>query len=75
MLRIAGKLPLYDGSMRGVVVARSALHLVAEATRVCAGAARIVLLGATSAARDALAAQGLPVLTESADILVAVRRA
>jgi uncharacterized protein YbaR (Trm112 family) len=75
MLRIAGKIPLYDGSMRGVVVARSALHLVAEAARVCALAARIVLLGTTSEARDALAAQGLQVLTESADILVAVRRA
>ena len=75
ILRIAGRIPLYDGSMRGVVVARGALHLLAEAARVCAEAARIVLLGATSEARAALAAQELQVLAESADMLVAVRRA
>ncbi len=72
-LRIAEKIPLYDRSMQGVVVARSELHLLDEAARVCALAARVVLLGAGAEVRGALPSLGLQVLGERADMLVAVR--
>jgi uncharacterized protein YbaR (Trm112 family) len=72
-LRIGDRIPLYDRSMRGVVVARSALHLLAEAARVCAPAARVVVRGAHAETRAALPALGLQLLSESADLLVAVR--
>lgn len=75
VLRIGERIPMYDGSMRGVVVSAGALHLVAEAVRVCAIAGRIVILGATAQARSALAERGLRVLAERGDVLVAVRDA
>ena len=74
MLRIGEKIPLDDRSMRGVAVAKSEQHLLAEAVRVCALAARLVLLGVDAEVRDRLPALGLQILTESADIVVAVRR-
>lgn len=72
-LRIAEKIPLYDGSMRGVVVAHSAQRLLAEAARVCALAARVVVRGASAEVRATLPGLGLQPLSERADILVAVR--
>jgi hypothetical protein len=74
-LRIADRIPLYDRTMRGVVVARSALHLLAEAARVCAPAARVIVRGAHAEVRAALPALGLQPLSDSADTLVAVRHA
>jgi uncharacterized protein YbaR (Trm112 family) len=75
VLRVAQTLPLYDGSMRGVVVAGSALQLLAEAARVCALAARVVLLNATTEVRSALESLGLQRMSEQGNIMVAVRRA
>jgi uncharacterized protein YbaR (Trm112 family) len=75
VLRIGPRIPLYDGSMRGVVVGAEALQLSAEAVRVCAIAGRIVVLGDPARARSALDERSVRVLAERADALVAVRHA
>ncbi len=72
-LRIAERIPLRDRSVRGVVINGSDAELISEAVRVIGLAARVVLIGATAAARDALHAQAVHVLAEQDDTLVAVR--
>lgn len=74
VLRIADQLPLRAGSMRGVVVAGSALHLVAEAARVCALAARIIVSRARAEERVLLQELGMHIALAQDDTLLAVRQ-
>jgi uncharacterized protein YbaR (Trm112 family) len=73
-LRIADAVPLRDQSMRGVVVARTAHHLVGEAARVCAIAARVVVNAPGPVERARLNELGMRVVMEQNETLIAVRQ-
>ena len=75
-LRVGAKIPFHDRAMRGVVVSDgSSLSVVNEAARVCGIAARLVVQDASDEVRVWLAANGLRILAEQGQILVAVRHA
>jgi hypothetical protein len=73
VLRVGARIPLRDGSMRGVVISGADADLIAEAVRVVGLAARVVLLDATPEAAAALRAQNVQVVAEQDDTLVSVR--
>jgi uncharacterized protein YbaR (Trm112 family) len=73
VLRVGGRLPLRDGSMRGVMITGADAEMIGEAVRVTALAARIVLIAATPAAAAALRAQSVHVMAAQDDTLVVVR--
>jgi uncharacterized protein YbaR (Trm112 family) len=73
VLRVAHDIPLRDGSMRGVVVANGARHLLTEAARVCALAGRVVVHASSSHERATLLALGMHVVLEQNETLIAVR--
>ena len=74
-LRIDAALPLHDRSMRGVALDGALTHLVTEAARVCALAARVVVIEATATTRAAVTGSGLHIVADEADTIVAVRHA
>lgn len=73
VLQVGGRLPLRDGSMRGVIVTGADAQMIDEAVRVSALAARIVLIAAAPSAAAALRTRGVHVLAEQDDTLVVVR--
>ena len=73
VLRMTARIPLRAASMRAVLIGRHAGDEVADAMRVCALAGRIVMVGATDAARAAIRAGGFRVAAEDADRMVAIR--
>lgn len=73
VLQTDARLPLRDGSMSGVMITGADAEMIPEAVRVAGLATRVVLLGATPASADSLRAQGVQVVAEQDDILVAVR--
>ncbi len=73
VLRIGKRIPLRDGSMRGVVIGGADADMIAEAVRVVGLAARVVLIHATEEAVATLRAQNVQVLAHQDDTLVSVR--
>ena len=75
-LRVGTMMPLHDRAMRGVAISDgSTLSVVMEAARVCGIAARLVVQDASNEVRAWLGANGLRILAEQGQILVAVRHA
>ena len=75
-LRIGAAIPLHDRSMRAAAVANGGeLAAVREAARVCGIAGRLVVFGASEEVRSWLGANGLRIMAEQGEILVAVRHA
>jgi hypothetical protein len=72
-LRVGKRIPLRDGSMRGVVITGADADMIAEAVRVVGLAARVVLIHATPEAEAALRAQNVQVVAQQDDTLVSVR--
>jgi uncharacterized protein YbaR (Trm112 family) len=73
VLRVAHDIPLRDGSMRGVMVANGARHLLQEAARVCALAGRVVVQAPGPHERANLLELGMHVVLEQNETLIAVR--
>ncbi|HET9440833.1 MAG TPA: Trm112 family protein [Longimicrobiales bacterium] len=73
-LHIAEQIPLRSASMHAVAVAAPMLHMLPEAVRVTRLAARVVLLGVTSAMAQTLDVHGLRVLAAQEEVVVAVRQ-
>jgi uncharacterized protein YbaR (Trm112 family) len=73
VLRVGKRIPLRDGSMRGVVITGADADMIAEAVRVVGLAARVVLIHATPEAEAALRAQNVQVVAQQDDTLVSVR--
>ncbi|HEY0305484.1 MAG TPA: hypothetical protein VGC44_10930 [Longimicrobiales bacterium] len=73
VLQTDARLPLRDGSVSGVMITGVDAAMIPEAVRAAGLATRVVLLGATPESADALRAQGVQVVVEQDDTLVAVR--
>jgi uncharacterized protein YbaR (Trm112 family) len=68
-----GALPLYSGSMRGVVLTGGAESLLEEAARVLVPGGRLVVEPASTGAAARAEAAGLQVRVREGEVLVAVR--
>jgi uncharacterized protein YbaR (Trm112 family) len=73
-MQIGDRIPLRDGSMRGVLISGRDAAMITEAVRVIALAARVVLIDATTTAHAALAAEGVHIVAKQDDKVVAVRQ-
>lgn len=75
-LRTGAAVPLRDRGMRGVAVANGGnASLVREGARVCGIAARLVVLGPSDEVRGWLPENGMRIMADQGQILVAVRHA
>ncbi|MDE0899738.1 MAG: hypothetical protein OSA81_12025 [Longimicrobiales bacterium] len=67
-------LPFFSRKMRGIVVDGSlGLAVIHEAARICAPFGRVIVLASPPEAREVLEADGLTVLAEEAETVVAAR--